>query len=41
MHALTGSFIPAAIKSSDVAAIAIACLIGAYLIYILLTAERL
>jgi hypothetical protein len=41
MHALTGFLIPAAIKSSDVAAIVIACLIGAYLIYMLLTAERL
>jgi hypothetical protein len=41
MHALVGLFIPAAITGSEVAAIVIAFLIGAYLIYILLTAERL
>jgi len=41
MNALIGSLIPAAIRSSDIAAIVIACLIGVYLIYILLTAERL
>lgn len=33
--------VDAAIKPSDIAAIVIACLIGVYLIYILLTAERL
>ncbi len=36
-----GSLIPAVIKTSDIAAIVIACLIGAHLVYILLTAERL
>jgi threonine/homoserine/homoserine lactone efflux protein len=33
--------IPAVIHGSDIAAIVIAILTGAYLIYILLTAERL
>lgn len=32
---------PAVIRGSDVAAIVIALLVGAYLIYILLTSERL
>ena len=32
---------PAVIKASDVAAIVITLIVGAYLIYILLTAEKL
>lgn len=40
-HALSGLLIPAAISGSDIAAIVLAFLIGAYLIYILLTAEKL
>lgn len=33
--------VPAAIRPSDVAAIVIGVIIGAYLIYVLVTAERL
>ena len=33
--------VPATIKAGDIGAIIIALLLGAYLIYILLTAERL
>jgi hypothetical protein len=33
--------LPAAIKASDIGAIVIAVLMGLYLVYILLTAERL
>jgi hypothetical protein len=40
-HVTANFLLPAVIKGSDVAAIVIAVLVGAYLIYILLTAERL
>jgi len=39
--AIANLLMPAVITGSEIAAIVIAVLIGAYLIYILLTAERL
>jgi len=41
IHVTLSWLVPAVIKVSDVAAIVIAALVGAYLVYILLTAERL
>jgi hypothetical protein len=40
-HAIANLLMPAVISGSEIAAVVIAVLVGAYLIYILLTAEHL